>query len=189
MLHTLGGALPPPQYDRGRVRPGIVHIGLGGFARAQLAMYLHRLMEQGEALDWGICGVGVRDGDRPMRDVMRRQNGLYTLVLKRADGSLDPTVVGSVVAYLFAPDDPDAVIERLASPETRIVSLTITEGGYNVRDELVARARRQREEPLAFLDRRIFGDLVDEPAFTGRYIEALTRIRMEGVRRALEAAV
>src|SRR5687768_7220603 len=53
MLATLPGDLPAPRYERVRVRTGIVHIGLGGFARAHLAMYLHRLMEQGEALDWG----------------------------------------------------------------------------------------------------------------------------------------
>jgi mannitol 2-dehydrogenase len=94
-------------------------------------MYLDRLMEQGLALDWGICGVGVMASDARMRDVMTRQDCLYTLVVKDPDGGWQPRVVGSIVEYLYAPDDPDAVIEKMADPGTRIVSLTVTEGGYN----------------------------------------------------------
>ena len=63
---------------------------------------------------------------------MAAQDCLYTLVVKHPDGTLEPRVIGSIVDYLFAPDDPEAVIERMADPATRIVSLTVTEGGYNV---------------------------------------------------------
>ena len=84
------------------------------------------------ALDWGICGVGVLASDRRIQQVMAEQDCLYTLVLKHADGTWEPRVIGSIVQYLFAPDDPEAVIDKLADPATRIVSLTITEGGYNV---------------------------------------------------------
>jgi mannitol 2-dehydrogenase len=66
-----------------------------------------------------------------MRDTMQAQDCLYTLVVKHPDGSLEPRVIGSIVQYLFAPDDPEAVIEKLADEQTRIVSLTVTEGGYN----------------------------------------------------------
>lgn len=121
-----------PGYDRAGVRAGIVHIGVGGFHRAHLAMYVDALLTAGEARDWGICGVGVLPSDDRMRDVLRAQDGLYTLVRKEADGSLSPRVVGSLVDYLYAPDDPQAVIERIADPATRIVSLTITEGGYAI---------------------------------------------------------
>ena len=121
-----------PGYDRAGVRPGIVHIGVGGFHRAHLAMYVDALLTAGEARDWGICGVGVLPSDDRMRDVLRAQDGLYTLVRKEADGSLSPRVVGSLVDYLYAPDEPQAVIERIADPATRIVSLTITEGGYAI---------------------------------------------------------
>lgn len=86
----------------------------------------------GLALDWAICGVGVLPQDQRMRDVMRDQSGLYTLVVKESSGELKLRVVGSIIEYLFAPDDVNAVIERLAQPEARIVSLTITEGGYNI---------------------------------------------------------
>jgi mannitol 2-dehydrogenase len=121
-------------YDRARVSTGVVHVGVGGFHRAHQAMYHDRLMNEGAALDWGICGVGVMDADRRMDEVMRAQHGLYTLVEKHPDGSREARVIGAITEYRFAPDDPEAVIERMADPSTRIVSLTITEGGYNVDD-------------------------------------------------------
>lgn len=132
--HTLADFIEDvevPTYDRSEVTVGIVHFGVGGFHRAHQAMYVDRLMQQGEGLEWGICGVGVLPGDRKMKDVMDAQDCLYTLALKHSDGTWDTRVVGSIVEYLFAPDDADAVIEKMAAESTRIVSLTITEGGYN----------------------------------------------------------
>jgi mannitol 2-dehydrogenase len=123
-----------PDYDRDLVTAGVVHVGVGGFHRAHQAMYHDQLMNQGTALDWGICGVGVMAADRRMKEVLDAQDGLYTLVLKHSDGTYEPRVIGSIVEYLFAPDDPEAVIERMAAESTRIVSLTITEGGYNLSD-------------------------------------------------------
>ena len=130
-LRSLGAKVSIPVYDRDQVRTGIVHFGVGGFHRAHQAMYLDRLMESGTALDWGICGVGVLPSDRRMRDALQAQDCLYTLVVKHADGTWEPRVIGSIVEYLFAPDDPDAVVEKMADERTRIVSLTVTEGGYN----------------------------------------------------------
>jgi mannitol 2-dehydrogenase len=132
---TVGGldaGVLTPTYDRQGVQVGIVHFGVGGFHRAHQAMYLDKLMNEGKALDWGICGVGTLPADRAMRDVMAAQDGLYTLVLKHSDGTLEPRVIGSIVQYLYAPDDPEAVIDRLTDPLTRVVTLTITEGGYNI---------------------------------------------------------
>ncbi len=130
-LESIGRAVPVPTYDRSKVTTGIVHFGVGGFHRAHQAMYLDALMNQGKALDWGICGVGVMPFDARMHEVMTKQDCLYTLVLKDSDGSWEPRVIGSIVQYLFAPDDPEAVIEKMADPGTRIVSMTVTEGGYN----------------------------------------------------------
>ncbi|UXA07588.1 mannitol dehydrogenase family protein [Mycobacterium sp. SMC-2] len=124
-------SIPVPAYDRSRMGVGIVHFGVGGFHRSHQAMYIDRLLNDGLARDWGICGVGVLPGDRRMRDVLRAQDHLYTLILEHPDGSRQPRVIGSIVDYRYAPDDPEAVIELLASPGTRIVSLTITEGGYH----------------------------------------------------------
>jgi mannitol 2-dehydrogenase len=124
-------SIPVPSYDRSQVTVGIVHFGVGGFHRAHQAMYVDQLMEQGKALDWGICGVGVMSFDLKMKEAMHAQDCLYTLVEKAPDGSWEPRVIGSIVQYLYAPDDPEAVIEKMADPATRIVSLTVTEGGYN----------------------------------------------------------
>lgn len=121
-----------PTYARGDVSVGIVHFGVGGFHRAHQAMYVDALLEKGLAAEWGICGVGVLPGDRKMADALGAQDGLYTLLLEKPDGTRDARVIGSIVDYRYAPDDPEGVVELLAAPSTRIVSLTITEGGYEV---------------------------------------------------------
>jgi mannitol 2-dehydrogenase len=130
-LGTLPSAIDVPAYDRGAVTAGIVHLGVGGFHRAHEAVYVDRLLRRGLAGNWGIRGVGLRMQDQRMRDVMRDQDGLYTVVERAPDGSSRLSVVGSIGSYLFAPDEPERVIEALAAPTTRIVSLTITEGGYD----------------------------------------------------------
>ncbi|MGA8548485.1 MAG: mannitol dehydrogenase family protein, partial [Mycobacterium sp.] len=117
-------------YDRGSVGVGIAHIGAGHFHRAHQAMYIDRLLQRGLAREWGICGLGVMPGDWTMRDVLRDQDGLYTLILENPDGSRDAQVIGSIIDYRYAPDDPEPALEVLAAPTTRIISLTITEGGY-----------------------------------------------------------
>nr|WP_090344568.1 mannitol dehydrogenase family protein [Mycolicibacterium malmesburyense]CRL76164.1 mannitol-1-phosphate/altronate dehydrogenase [Mycolicibacterium malmesburyense] len=121
-----------PTYDRSEISVGIVHFGVGGFHRAHQAMYVDRLLENGQAKEWGIAGVGVMPADRKMADVMVTQDGLYTLLLEKPDGTREARVIGSIVDYRYAPDDPESVIELLAAPSTRIISLTITEGGYNI---------------------------------------------------------
>jgi mannitol 2-dehydrogenase len=128
----LSASVPRPTYDRSRVETGVVHFGVGGFHRAHQAMYHDRLMNAGKALEWGICGVGVMPADRRMQEALDAQDGLYTLVVKHADGTYEPRVIGAITEYLFAPDDPEAVIEKLADEATRIVSLTVTEGGYSI---------------------------------------------------------
>ena len=119
-----------PNYDRHSVSVGIAHIGAGHFHRAHQAMYIDRLLQRGMAREWGICGIGVMPGDWTMRDVLRDQGGLYTLILENPDGTRDAHMIGSIIDYRYAPDDPEAALEVLAAATTRIISLTITEGGY-----------------------------------------------------------
>ena len=163
-----------PGYDRALVTPGVVHVGVGGFHRAHQAMYHDRLLNQGAAPDWGICGVGVLPADRAMQQVLDAQDGLYTLVIKHADGTYEPRVIGSLVRYLFAPDDPEEVIETMAAPATRIVSLTITEGGYNVDDTT---GEFDAENPGVVHDLR--SGAAPQTAF-GLITEALQRRRQRG---------
>lgn len=130
-LPQLDRRVSVPGYDRQQILPGIVHFGVGGFHRAHQAMYIDTLMQAGLAQEWGIIGVGVMPGDRRMAEVLSCQDYLYTLVIKHQDGTREPRVIGSICDYLYAPDDPDVVIETLSDPAIRIVSLTVTEGGYN----------------------------------------------------------
>jgi mannitol 2-dehydrogenase len=174
-LSSLPAGLPVPSYDRGALRTGIVHFGVGGFHRAHEAMYLDRLMSAGRALDWAICGVGVLPGDRRMRDVLQAQDGLYTLVVKAPDGTLEPRVIGSIKEYLFAPDDPEAVIEKMAGEQVRIVSLTMTEGGYNLK---ATTGEFDRDNPVVMAD--LAPGAVPATAF-GLITEALARRRERGV--------
>ena len=93
-LSSLDPAVAVPSYDRSQVTAGIVHFGVGGFHRAHQAMYLDRLMNEGKALEYGICGVGVMPFDQRMRDAMQAQDCLYTLVLKYPDGTFEPREIG-----------------------------------------------------------------------------------------------
>ncbi|MEM7511412.1 MAG: mannitol dehydrogenase family protein [Bacteroidota bacterium] len=124
--------LRKPAYNRKEVKTGIVHIGVGGFHRAHQAFYADELMEKSGNLDWGICGIGLREADRKIAEVFEKQNNLYTLIIRHPNGQIDSRVVGSLVEYILAVDHPQEAIDKLASEQTKIVSLTITEGGYNI---------------------------------------------------------
>jgi mannitol 2-dehydrogenase len=129
-LDRLPGAVLRPRYDRRALTPGIVHVGVGNFHRAHQAWYLHRLMQEGRALDWGIVGGGVRAYDREMRARLLAQDCLTTLI------QLDPEeecaeVAGAMVGYAEVAEDGHApLIAAMSDPRIRIVSLTVTEGGY-----------------------------------------------------------
>lgn len=132
------GIMPPnvktPSYDRDKVKTSIVHIGVGNFHRSHEAYYTNELMEKYGVLDCGICGVGLLDYDRRIYNILRDQDGLYTLVTKELDGSRSARVIGSIVEFIFAPENPIAVIEKMAHADIKIISLTITEGGYNLNE-------------------------------------------------------
>lgn len=130
-IGTLNEEVKTPQYNRKEVTPGIVHFGVGGFHRAHQAYYLDQLMNMGKSMDWGIIGAGLLPNDLAMRDALSSQDYLYTLVSKNAKGSWDSRVIGSIIGYMYGPDDPRALVEQMADPNIRIVSMTITEGGYN----------------------------------------------------------
>jgi len=126
---NMADGVETPRYDVADLSAGIVHIGVGNFHRAHQAWYTHRLMQRGSARDWAIVGAGVRDGDAAMREKLLAQDGLTTLLELRPDG-ISAEIVGSMID--FAPVEPDnaALIACMADPAIRIVSLTVTEGGY-----------------------------------------------------------
>ena len=126
-VRALPADVAVPGYDRAAVRPGIVHLGVGGFHRSHQAMYLDRLMDQGQALDWGICGVGVLPADARMRDVLTAQDGLYTLVLAHPDGFL----VGTFSLYRgLTSDGQDQVVFTLAGVLCLVGALIILVGWW-----------------------------------------------------------
>jgi mannitol 2-dehydrogenase len=130
-LSLLPEAVVTPAYDRTKIKAGIVHIGIGGFHRSHEAYYADRFLECKGSADWGICGVALLDNDRRIFDTLVNQDGLYTLMITEPDGTLNARVIGSIVEYLFAPANPEAVVEKMADPDIKIITLTITEGGYN----------------------------------------------------------
>ncbi|MDB2606716.1 mannitol dehydrogenase family protein [Zobellia sp.] len=120
-----------PKYDRSKIKTGIVHVGIGGFHRSHEAYYTDQLLHDGPITDWGICGVALLDFDKKIYNTLKEQDGLYTLIVKELDGSFTKRIIGSITEYLFAPENPIKVIEKMAHADVKIVTLTITEGGYN----------------------------------------------------------
>ncbi len=122
-----------PTYERSGLTPGIVHIGVGGFHRAHLATYADELATRGHR-DWAIAGSGVMPGDGRMAQVLEAQDGLYSLII-RSEEATAVQVIGSIVDYVLAAGDVEPLVARIAEPATRIVSLTVTEGGYPVNED------------------------------------------------------
>jgi len=119
-----------PGYDPAQVRGGIVHLGLGGFHRAHMARYTHDLIAADPAArDWGIIGAGLMPADRATHDALAPQDGLYTLV-ERDGVNERAAVIGSLAGLIHASDSTAALLDTIADPAVRIVSLTVTEHGY-----------------------------------------------------------
>ncbi|WP_445178463.1 mannitol dehydrogenase family protein [Pseudomonas sp. McL0111] len=133
-LNRLAPEVKLPAYSLDETRQGIAHIGVGGFHRAHQAYYTDALMNTGEALDWAICGVGLRAEDRRARDDLKEQDYLFTLFELGDSDDTEVRVIGAIRDMLLAEDGAQALIDKLADPQIRIVSLTITEGGYCIDD-------------------------------------------------------
>jgi mannitol 2-dehydrogenase len=169
-LASLAGRIDVPTYDRAELTPAVVHIGVGRFHRAHQAVYLDDLAGNGNT-EWGEIGVGLRS---PVtRDALGPQNCLFTVVER---GGLDDKarVIGSMVGYRYAPDDPHAVVTLLADPRTRLVTLTITGDGYHLDSRGVFRGQ----------DPAVLADLAHPavPATAAGYlVEGLARRRRAGL--------
>src|SRR5690625_143060 len=131
-LEKLPPEISAPNYDRKMVNPGIVHFGVGNFHRAHFAPLIDALLSEEDQKSWGISGVGFLPHDRVTRDNLRNQDHLYTLTMKHPDGIINTRVIGSILEMLYRPEECSEIVNRIASPSTQIVSMTITEGGYNI---------------------------------------------------------
>ena len=127
-LETAAATAAVPAYDPRALTAGIVHFGVGNFHRAHQAVYLDDLFNTGSGHDWAIIGAGVLPSDAAMRDRLKAQDFLTTVV--EQDNNRTAARVTAPMIDIIAPDDKPALIERLADPAIRIVSMTITEGGY-----------------------------------------------------------
>ena len=128
-LDRLPGSAASPRYERTSLSPGILHIGVGNFHRSHQMVYLDRLFDQGRDLDWAVVGAGIKPFDAEQRCRLEAQDWLTTVVDLSADGA-SARIVGSMVD--FCEVRAEAIVARLADPTIRIVSLTITEGGYYI---------------------------------------------------------
>jgi fructuronate reductase len=159
-----------PAYDRSTVTPGIVHLGIGAFHRAHMAVYVDDLL--GRDPSWGIVGASLRRPDT--KEALEPQDGLYTVAIRDAAGT-HPRIIGSILRVLDANSEREALIALMASPEIRIVSLTVTEKGYC------------HDPATGELDTRhpdIVHDLADPAAARsapGLIVEALARRRAAGI--------
>jgi mannitol-1-phosphate/altronate dehydrogenase len=167
-----GGQLSVPTYDRSALTPAVVHFSVGGFHRAHQLLYFDEVAERRISDGWGVVGVGLHS--RHMKDALAPQDHLYTVVERSPDGER-ARVVGVMVDYHFAPDDPATVLDLLTDERTRMVSLTITGSGYRLSphsgefdsgDDDIAWDLREPSRP-----RTVFGFLV----------EALDRRRRAGL--------
>ena len=175
-LSSLPTSVGRPTYDRSKVTAGIAHLSVGNFHRAHQAVYVDRVLALPGHEGWGILGIGLMDveGERAKAQALQGQHGLYSLVAYPPEGTPEVSVVGAIVDYMHAPADPEAVLKRLADPAIRIVTLTVTEGGYNI-DE---KGRFKLDDPAVAKD--LAGGL---PATSfGVMAEALRRRRDAGTR-------
>ncbi|MEP9386677.1 mannitol dehydrogenase family protein [Mesorhizobium sp. KR9-304] len=127
-LDKLPDSVAAPQYPRDNLTAGILHFGVGNFHRSHQAVYLDRLFNAGEGHDWAIVGAGVFEGEKAGREKLKQQDWLTTVVEQDA-GHRQARVTGVMIDFI-TPGETENIVERLADPAIRIVSLTITEGGY-----------------------------------------------------------
>ena len=124
-LANLSKGIAVPGYDRAKVTPGIVHLGIGAFHRAHMAVYVDDLLAGDPS--WGIVGASLRRPDT--KEALEPQDGLYTIAVRDAGGT-HPRVIGSILSVMDANTQREALLTLMADPAIRIVSLTVTEKGY-----------------------------------------------------------
>jgi mannitol 2-dehydrogenase len=162
-----------PLYNRAALRAGIIHIGVGNFHRSHQAVYLDDLFNLGEGHDYALVGAGVRAADEEMRQKLKAQDWLTTVVEQEADQS-SARVTGAMIDYI-KPGDTEALLAALADPAIKIASLTITEGGYYINS---ATGKFDTEHPDIKHDA---SDLNHPKTVFGLLLAGLIRRRAKGI--------
>ena len=124
-------------FDRNILKTGIIHFGVGNFHRAHLEYYTDRLVRQGESDEWGVCGAMIMPQDERLYNALKSQNGRYTLTAFAPDGNVETGYIDSLVNVYWGIIEKEEIISKIASEDIRIITLTITEGGYDIETENV----------------------------------------------------
>ncbi|MFI3286472.1 MAG: mannitol dehydrogenase family protein [Rikenellaceae bacterium] len=119
-------------YSRESITAGILHFGVGNFHRAHLECYTSALLAQEDQSSWGVCGAMIMPQDEALYRALKSQEGVYSLTICGRDGNNHTEWIGSLVELLWSGESVEAIINKIADPAIRIISLTITEGGYNI---------------------------------------------------------
>lgn len=119
-------------YNRENVSAGILHFGVGNFHRAHLEYYTHHLLSDASQSDWGICGAMIMPQDAALYQALKSQNMMYSLTVCGRDGQNQIEWMGGLVELLFQGVDSEAILNKVADKNIRIITMTITEGGYNL---------------------------------------------------------
>ena len=119
-------------YDRSEVRYGILHFGVGNFHRAHLEYYTNLLLHDSDQKQWGVFGAMIMPSDKTLYHALKEDGGIYDLTTCAPNGGNVTYRIGSLVDLAWGEEDPDAIISAIANAQVKIISLTITEGGYNV---------------------------------------------------------
>ncbi len=124
-------------YDRSQIKSGILHFGVGNFHRAHLQSYTNALLNLGGTQNWGICGAMLMPQDERLYRSLKGQDGIYSLTVCGANGQSAVEWIGSLNELYWSGEDMEAIINKVASPDIKIISLTITEGGYTLDSDSV----------------------------------------------------
>ncbi|MFR9619910.1 MAG: mannitol dehydrogenase family protein [Rikenellaceae bacterium] len=124
-------------FNRSEVKSGILHFGVGNFHRAHLESYTNSLLNNGTSNDWGICGAMIMPQDETLYRKLTSQQGVYSLTVCGRDGRNEVEWIGSLTELLWSGDNREAIINKVADANIRIISMTITEGGYNLDTDMV----------------------------------------------------
>ncbi|MFI3269291.1 MAG: mannitol dehydrogenase family protein [Rikenellaceae bacterium] len=124
-------------YNRAEVKSGILHFGVGNFHRAHLQSYTNNLLNTSQTKEWGICGAMIMPQDETLYNKLKAQDGVYSLTVCGRDGVSEVEWIGSLTELLWSGVEMEAIIDKVASKDIRIITLTITEGGYNLESEAV----------------------------------------------------
>ncbi len=134
-------------FKRDEVKAGVLHFGVGNFHRAHLQSYTNQLLNRGGSNEWGVCGAMLMPQDESLYRRLSAQDGVYSLTVCGRDGENHVEWIGSLVELLWSGEDREAIIEKVANPEIKIITLTITEGGYTLESDAAQHDLESPQDP------------------------------------------